>query len=100
MRRLFAKAVRTGCLAECHFKSCGLAGAAMTRARRVITSELGSKPEKLNASRCFPLFTQQRTSPRYVGMSVSCTRSGRPPKALFDHGSRAGDEPGRYPETI
>jgi len=24
----------------------------------------GSKPEKLNESRCFPLFTQQRTSPR------------------------------------
>src|SRR5258707_15308464 len=41
MHRLFAQAVRTGCLAECHFKSCGLAGAAMTRARRVITSELG-----------------------------------------------------------
>ena len=24
----------------------------------------GSKPEKLNESKCFPLFTQQRTSPR------------------------------------
>src|SRR6266404_8249195 len=33
---------------------------------------IGSKPEKLNASKCFPLFTQQRTSPRYFGMSVSC----------------------------
>src|SRR5712671_4775867 len=32
----------------------------------------GSKPEKLNESRCLPLFTQQRTSPRYFGMSVSC----------------------------
>jgi hypothetical protein len=32
----------------------------------------GSKPEKLNESKCFPLFTQQRTSPRYFGMSVSC----------------------------
>jgi hypothetical protein len=32
----------------------------------------GSKPEKLHASICFPLFTQQRTSPRYFGMSVSC----------------------------
>ncbi len=32
----------------------------------------GSKPEKLNASICFPLFTQQRTSPRYFGMCVSC----------------------------
>jgi hypothetical protein len=31
----------------------------------------GSKPEKLNESKCFPLFTQQRTSPRYLGMSVS-----------------------------
>jgi hypothetical protein len=33
---------------------------------------VGSKPEKLNESICFPLFTQQRTSPRYFGMSVSC----------------------------
>src|SRR5258708_19498597 len=32
----------------------------------------GSKSEKLHASICFPLFTQQRTSPRYFGMSVSC----------------------------
>jgi len=32
----------------------------------------GSKPEKLNESKCFPLLTQQRTSPRYFGMSVSC----------------------------
>jgi hypothetical protein len=39
----------------------------------------GSKPEKLNASRCFPLFTQQRTSPRYFGMSVSCQERS------FDH---------------
>jgi hypothetical protein len=31
-----------------------------------------SKPEKLDASKCFPLFTQQRTSPRYFGMFVSC----------------------------
>src|SRR5260370_6358726 len=34
----------------------------------------GPKPEKLNASKCFPLFTQQRTSPRYFGMSVSCQK--------------------------
>ena len=34
----------------------------------------GSKPEKLNESKCFPLFTQQRTSPRYFGMSVSCSQ--------------------------
>src|SRR6266478_7956456 len=38
----------------------------------------GSKPEKLNKSKCFPLFTQQRTSPRYFGMSVSWL-------TLFDH---------------
>ena len=31
-----------------------------------------SKPEKLKASKCFPLFTQQRTSPRYFGMSEMC----------------------------
>src|SRR5258707_7131452 len=35
----------------------------------------GSKPEKLNESTCFPLFTQQRTSPRYFGMSVSWPRT-------------------------
>jgi hypothetical protein len=35
----------------------------------------GSKPEKLNESKCFPLFTQQRTSPRYFGMSVSCSQN-------------------------
>src|ERR1700686_3792960 len=40
----------------------------------------GSKPEKLNESKCFPLFTQQRTSPRYFGMSVSC------PISDIDHG--------------
>src|SRR5258705_4962491 len=32
----------------------------------------GSKPEKLNESKCFPLLTQQRTSPRYFGMSIWC----------------------------
>ena len=32
----------------------------------------GSNSEKLNASICFPLFTQQRTSPRYFGISASC----------------------------
>jgi hypothetical protein len=37
-----------------------------------VFTQPGSKPEKLNASKCFPLFTQQRTSPRYFGMSVSC----------------------------
>jgi hypothetical protein len=38
-------------------------------------SGLGSKPEKLNMSKCFPLFTQQRTSPRYFGMSASCPKA-------------------------
>src|SRR5258705_14019144 len=37
-----------------------------------VFTQPGSKPEKLNESKCFPLFTQQRTSPRYFGMSVSC----------------------------
>ena len=32
----------------------------------------GSKGEILDASRCFPLFTQQRTSLNGVGMSVRC----------------------------
>jgi len=32
----------------------------------------GSKGEMLAASRCFPLFTQQRTSLNRVGMSVRC----------------------------
>ena len=36
-----------------------------------VFTQPGSKPEKLNASTCFPLFTQQRTSPRSFGMSVS-----------------------------
>jgi hypothetical protein len=45
---------------------------------------VGSKSEKLHASICFPLFTQQRTSPRYFGMSVSCqTRTYA--LAIIDH---------------
>jgi hypothetical protein len=40
--------------------------------RRETDVRSGSKPEKLNASKCFPLFTQQRTSPRYFGMSEKC----------------------------
>jgi hypothetical protein len=31
----------------------------------------------INKSKCFPLFTQQRTSPRYFRMSVSCLRGSR-----------------------
>ena len=38
----------------------------------VVMSVWGAKPEKLSASICFPLFTQQRTLPRYFGMSVRC----------------------------
>jgi hypothetical protein len=57
----------------------------------------GSKPEKLNESKCFPLFTQQRTSPRCFGMSVSCherthapQQTSKPHTIPFDHhvGSR------------
>src|SRR6266478_7999858 len=40
--------------------------------RKNVFTQPGSKPEKLSESKCFPLFTQQRTSPRYFGMSVSC----------------------------
>jgi hypothetical protein len=36
------------------------------------TSEMGSKPEKLDASKCFPLCPRERTSRNAVGMSVSC----------------------------
>jgi hypothetical protein len=35
----------------------------------------GSKPEKLNASICFPLCPRERTSRNAVGMSVSCPTS-------------------------
>src|SRR6266403_6360953 len=35
----------------------------------------GSKSENRHASKCFPLFTQQRTSPRYFGMPVSCPQA-------------------------
>jgi hypothetical protein len=48
----------------------------------------GSKPEKLNESKCFPLFTQQRTSARYFGMSEKCqqeTHALQQLAALFDH---------------
>src|SRR6266404_7950274 len=47
----------------------------------------GSKPEKLNESKCFPLFTQQRTSPRYFGISVSCQQA----TSITDGGSVTGD---------
>ena len=32
----------------------------------------GSKPEKLNESKCFPLFPHQRTSTGWIGMSEKC----------------------------
>ena len=38
----------------------------------VSPSAPGSKDEMLAATRCFPLFTQQRTSLNRVGMSVRC----------------------------
>ena len=38
-----------------------------------VFTQPGSKPEKLNASICFPLFTQQRTSARYFGMCQNRT---------------------------
>ncbi|MGB8080444.1 MAG: hypothetical protein WCF83_08255, partial [Pseudolabrys sp.] len=38
---------------------------------------VGSKGEILDASRCFPLFTQQRTSLNGVGMSVRCQERTR-----------------------
>ncbi len=43
----------------------------------------GSKAEKLNASICFPLCLQQRTSLNSVGRSVSCQY--RKSRALSDH---------------
>jgi hypothetical protein len=51
-------------------------------------ARFGSKPEKLNESKCFPLFTQQRTSPRYFGISASCqqeTHALQKTASLFDH---------------
>ena len=39
----------------------------------------GAKAEKLNASKCFPLYPQDRTSLNAVGMSVSCQQ--RPKQA-------------------
>src|SRR5258705_11308434 len=39
----------------------------------------GSKPEILAASKCFPLYPQDRTSLNAVGMSVSCQQ--RPKQA-------------------
>jgi hypothetical protein len=33
------------------------------RVELALNDRSGSKPEKLNESKCFPLFTQQRTSP-------------------------------------
>jgi hypothetical protein len=37
-----------------------------------VFTQPGSKGEMLAASRCFPLFTQQRTSLYTVGMSQTC----------------------------
>src|SRR5258705_324834 len=66
------------------FRSCALTfrrrKACVTKTTRL---KVRSKPEKLNESKCFPLFTQQRTSPRYFGMSVSCHERKWP--GSFDH---------------
>src|SRR6266481_811383 len=37
-----------------------------------VSTRPGSKPEKLNASKCFPLCPRKRTSRDAVGMSASC----------------------------
>src|SRR5258706_14942516 len=37
-----------------------------------VSTQAGSKPEKLYARICFPLYPQNRTSLNAVGMSVSC----------------------------
>src|SRR5712672_4380768 len=63
---------------------------------RALDVAFGSKPEKLNASICFPLFTQQRTSPRYFGMSVSCqlrkwSSHLMAPLERFPRGTQNGD---------
>jgi hypothetical protein len=58
-------------------------------------SELGPTPEKLNESKCFPLFTQQRTSPRYFRMSVSClSGSRRLIRSLHNVGDHLSQTPG------
>jgi hypothetical protein len=48
----------------------------LTAARKWTLPEVqvGSKAEKLNASKCFPLYPQDRTSLNAVGMSVSCQK--------------------------
>ena len=50
----------------------------------------GSKSENLHASKCFQLFTQQRTSPRYFGMSVSCQQRKSPTLPRISHHALAG----------
>ena len=49
----------------------------------------GSKPEKLNESICFPLFTQQRTSPRYFAMSALCQKETHAPQQNYSITSSA-----------
>jgi hypothetical protein len=47
-------------------------------------------------SKCFPLFTQQRTSPRYFGISASCQHATlRHPINYFagTSGCKVGDRP-------
>jgi hypothetical protein len=51
--------------------------------RSAVKVSFGSKPEKLNASKCFPLFTQQRTLRNAVGMSVYARRHLAVMAAIF-----------------
>src|SRR5260370_15452244 len=44
----------------------------------------GSKSEKLNESKCFPLFTQQRTPPRYSKRAPAGTSQRRTTDALTE----------------
>jgi hypothetical protein len=45
-----------------------------------VFTQAGSKGEMLAASRCFPLFPQQRTSLNRVGMSVRCQQETHAPQ--------------------
>jgi hypothetical protein len=65
-------------------------GAAFAKGRD-FAAWLGLVPKQMSAGQlsiCFPLFTQQRTSPRCFGMSVSCQKQTHAPQqiaSLFDH---------------
>jgi hypothetical protein len=51
-------------------------------------SQMGPKPENLNASICFPLCSWERTLRNEVGMSVLCQQETHAPQqtaSLFNH---------------